>query len=191
MDDRRVVHLRLCSRGSRRRRYTYTGSAYRCGAGFGAGRPGTPAPAERTAQVQGKAPGPRVAQQKTPGPCAARPEVRGPHVARPRAPGPRSAQQGSPGTVSVYWENLQGKDRQENVLNHRVSRKQRFQLGGRRRCGGGGVGEIRLVKDDVSGDQDAARGEVKASVPLVVRGVTKKHNKSSGAPACEEQWRRC
>ena len=86
---------------------------------------GTPAPAERTAQVQGKAPGPRVAQQKTPGPCAARPEVRGPCVARLRAPGPRSAQQGSPGTVSVYWENLQGKDRQENVLNHRVSRKQR------------------------------------------------------------------
>ena len=38
--------------------------------------------------------------------------------------------------------------------------------------------EIRLVKDDVSGDQDAARGEVKASVPLVVRGVTKKHTTS-------------
>ncbi|KAG2631805.1 hypothetical protein PVAP13_2NG048250 [Panicum virgatum] len=63
-------------------------------------------------------------------------------------------------------------------LNHRVSRKQRLQLGVRRRCGGGGVGEIRLVKDDVSGDQDAARGEVKASVPLVVRGVTKKHTTS-------------
>ena len=28
------------------------------------------------------------------------------------------------------------------------------------------------------GDQDAARGEVKASVPLVVRGVTKKHTTS-------------
>ena len=40
------------------------------------------------------------------------------------------------------------------------------------------VGEIRLVKDDVSGDQDAARGEVKASVPLVVRGVTKEHTTS-------------
>src|SRR6185312_1516407 len=63
-------------------------------------------------------------------------------------------------------------------LNHRVSRKQRLQLGVRRRCGGGGVGEIRLVKHDVSGDQDAARGEVRASVPLVVRGVTKKHTKS-------------
>ena len=63
-------------------------------------------------------------------------------------------------------------------LNHRVSRKQRLQLGVRRRCGGGGVGEIRLVKHNVSGDQDAARGEVKASVPLVVRGVTKEHTPS-------------
>ena len=61
-------------------------------------------------------------------------------------------------------------------LNHQVSRKQRLQLGVRRRCGG--VEEIRLVKDDVSGDQDAARGEVKASVPLVVRGVTKEHTMS-------------
>ena len=42
----------------------------------------------------------------------------------------------------------------------------------------GGVGEVRLVKHDVSGDQDATRGEVKASVPLVVRGVTKKHTTS-------------
>ena len=30
----------------------------------------------------------------------------------------------------------------------------------------------------MSGDQDAARGEVKASVPLVVRGVTKEHTPS-------------
>ena len=66
---------------------------------------GTPAPAERTAQVQGKAPGPRVAQTETPGPRAARPEVRG----------PRSAQQGSPGTVPVRREILQGKDRQVTV----------------------------------------------------------------------------
>ena len=46
-------------------------------------------------------------------------------------------------------------------LNHRVSRKQRLQLGVRRRCGGGGVGEIRLVKH-VSGDEDPTRSEVKA-----------------------------
>ena len=86
---------------------------------------GTPAPAERTAQVQGKAsgpcvaqqetPGPRVAQQETPVPRVARSELRGPRVARLRAPGPRSAQQGSPETVPVYRENLQGKDRQEKV----------------------------------------------------------------------------
>jgi hypothetical protein len=30
----------------------------------------------------------------------------------------------------------------------------------------------------VSGDEDPARGEVKAAVPLVVRGVTKKHTTS-------------
>ena len=67
---------------------------------------GTPAPAERTAQVLGKAPGLRVAQRETPGPHAARPEVWGPRVARPRAPGPRSAQQGSPKAVPVRRENL-------------------------------------------------------------------------------------
>ena len=71
---------------------------------------GTPAPAERTAQVQGKAPGPRVAQRETPGPRAAQPEVRGPRVARPR-----SAQQGSPEVVPVRRENLQEKDRQVTV----------------------------------------------------------------------------
>ena len=56
---------------------------------------GTPAPAERTAQVQGNTPGPR----------AARPEVRG----------PRSAQQRSPEAVPVLRENLHGKDKQVTV----------------------------------------------------------------------------
>ena len=46
---------------------------------------GTPAPAERTAQVQGEAPGPRVAQH------------------------------GLPEAAPVCRENLQGKDRQEKV----------------------------------------------------------------------------
>ena len=32
----------------------------------------------------------------------------------------------------------------------------------------------------MSGDQDAARGEVKASVPLVIRGVTKEHTSRAG-----------
>jgi hypothetical protein len=30
----------------------------------------------------------------------------------------------------------------------------------------------------VSGDEDSARGEVKATIPLVVRGVTEKHTLS-------------
>ena len=73
---------------------------------------GTPAPAERTAQVQGKAPGTRVAQRETLGPRAAGSgAVRGATAAL----GPRSAQQGSPEAVLVYWENLQGKDRQVTV----------------------------------------------------------------------------
>ena len=70
---------------------------------------GTPAPAERTAQVHGKAPGPRAAQLETPGPHAARSEVRGPREARQRALGPRLVQQGSPEAVPVYRENLQGR----------------------------------------------------------------------------------
>ena len=32
----------------------------------------------------------------------------------------------------------------------------------------------------MSGDKDPARGEVKASVPFVVRGVTKKHTSRAG-----------
>ena len=32
----------------------------------------------------------------------------------------------------------------------------------------------------MSGDQDAGSGEVKASIPLVVRGVTKKHTSRAG-----------
>ena len=56
---------------------------------------GTPAPTERSAQVQEEAPGPRVTQQK--------------------APGPREAQQRSPEAVPVYQENLQENDRQTKV----------------------------------------------------------------------------
>jgi hypothetical protein len=41
-----------------------------------------------------------------------------------------------------------------------------------------GVGEIRLVEHNVSGDEDSARGE--ATVPLVVRGVTEKHTSGAG-----------
>ena len=109
---------------------------------------GTPAPAQRTAQVQGK------------------------------APGPRSAQQGSPEAVPVRQENLQEKDRQVTVAEPPGQSETETPARGQERCGRGGVGEIRLVKDDVLGDQNAARGQVKASVPLVVRGVPKEHTTS-------------
>jgi len=77
-------------------------------------------------------------------------------------------------------------------LNHRVKRKQGLQLGVRGRCRGGGLGEIRLVKHNVSGDEDPARGEVKAAVPPCGQGSNQEiHTVLSEAPACEEQWRRC
>ena len=76
---------------------------------------GTPATAERTAQVQEKASGPRMAQRETLGLRATRLEVRQPRVARPRVPGPCSAQQGSPKAVPVRRENMQGKDKQITV----------------------------------------------------------------------------
>ena len=129
---------------------------------------GTPAPAERTAQVQEEAPGRAWHSRRTRG--RARHDRRSwgrawrnrDHRKRCRCAGKTCREM----TDRKRW------------LNHRVSRKHRLQLRVRRRCGGGGVGEIRLVKHDVSGDQDAARGEIKASIPLVVRGVTKKHTTS-------------
>ena len=39
-------------------------------------------------------------------------------------------------------------------------------------------GKIDSSKHNMSGDKDPERGEVKAAVPLVVRGVTKKHTTS-------------
>jgi hypothetical protein len=68
-------------------------------------------------------------------------------------------------------------------LNHRVRRKQRLQLRIRRGCKGGGVGEVRLVEDNVSGDKNSARGEVKTTVPLVVRRVPEEHTPSR--PRCQ------
>ena len=42
---------------------------------------------------------------------------------------------------------------------------------GGRGCGGGGEREDGLVKHHVARDEDPTRGEVKATVPLVIRGV--------------------
>ena len=78
----------------------------------------------------------------------------------------------------MYRENLQGKDKVTKVAEPPGQAKTGTPTRGRGRCGGGGVGEIRLVKHNVSGDEDPARGEVKASLHLVVRGVTKKHTLS-------------
>jgi hypothetical protein len=58
-------------------------------------------------------------------------------------------------------------------LHHRV-KKHRLKVRIRRRCGGG-VGEVRLVKHNMLGDKNPTRGEVKATVPLMVRGVTEEH----------------
>ena len=126
---------------------------------------GTPASAERTAQVQ-EASGPRVSQKETPGPRTARQEVLGPRVARQQALGPRVAQQGSPEAVPVCRENLQEKDRHVTVAELPGQSETETLARGQEKVWRRWSGEIRLVKDDVSGDQDAARCEVKASVPL-------------------------
>jgi hypothetical protein len=44
-----------------------------------------------------------------------------------------------------------------------------------RRCGGGGEGEVRLVKHNMSGYKNPTRCKIIATVPLMVRGVTKDH----------------
>jgi hypothetical protein len=51
---------------------------------------------------------------------------------------------------------------------------------GERGSGRGGKGEIRLVEDDVTGDEDSVGREVKTPVPLMVWGVPEE-NTASGA----------
>ena len=135
MDDWRMVHLRLGSRGSwrrrrrrrlrcRRRRSLRSRRRRRCRRRTTSvhlyrlsvprrrrcRRRATPVHLHRMSVS-----GPRVAQQETVVPRAARPEVQEPRVARPRAPGPCSVQQGSPEAAPVRRENLQGKDKQVTV----------------------------------------------------------------------------
>jgi len=100
---------------------------------------GTPAPVERSGQVQEEAPGPLVAQQRTPGPRVARQETPGPRVARQETPGPRAARQKAPGprearqrppeAMPVYEEDLEGKDRQTKVAEPPGQMKTKTQLG--------------------------------------------------------------
>ena len=78
----------------------------------------------------------------------------------------------------MYRENLKRKDKQITVAEppgqSKIETPTRGQEKVWRRWSTGNPTRQR----DVSGDQDAARGEVKASVPLVVRGVPKKHTTS-------------
>ena len=90
----------------------------------------------------------------------------------------------------MHRENLQGNDRQVTVAEPPDQSETETAARGQEKVRGGGVGEIRLVKDDMSGDKDAARGEVKHTTSG--QGSNQgTHNESSGTPACEEQWRRC
>jgi hypothetical protein len=50
-------------------------------------------------------------------------------------------------------------------------------------CGGGGKGEVRLVKHNMAGYKNPTRGEIVAAVPLMVMGVTKEH--TTGRARCE------
>jgi hypothetical protein len=70
------------------------------------------------------------------------------------------------------------RERKYRWLDHRISRKEseevKVKVGGGW-CGGGGVGKHGLIKHHMARDEDPARGEVKAAVALVVRGVPEKH----------------
>jgi hypothetical protein len=77
------------------------------------------------------------------------------------------------------------RERKYRWLDHRVSRKEseevKVRVGGGW-CGGGGVGKHGLIKHHMARDEDPARGEVKAAVALVVRGVPEKH--TEGGTGC-------
>jgi hypothetical protein len=77
------------------------------------------------------------------------------------------------------------RERKDRWLDHHVSRKESEEVKGRVGggwCGGGVVGKCGLIKHHMARDEDPARGEVKASVALVVRGVPEKH--TEGGAGC-------
>jgi hypothetical protein len=69
----------------------------------------------------------------------------------------------------TYWK----RKNRNRWLNHRV-RKHGLKVRIRSTCGDGGKGEVRLVKH-MSGDKNPTRGEIVATVSLMVKGVTKEH----------------
>ena len=58
-------------------------------------------------------------------------------------------------------------------------------------CGGGGEGEDGLIKHHMARDDDPTRGEVKATITLVIRGIPEEDTESNGEPACGERWQWC
>jgi hypothetical protein len=87
------------------------------------------------------------------------------------------AREGAPETA-VHQGNLREREREIEVAEP-PGQETKTPAQVWRRCRGG-VGEIRLVEHNVSRDEDSVRGEVKATVPLVVMGVTEKHTSGAG-----------
>jgi hypothetical protein len=70
------------------------------------------------------------------------------------------------------------RERKDMWLDHRISQKESEEVKVRVRggwCGDGGVGKHGLIKHHMARDEDPTRGDVKAAVALVVRGVPEKH----------------
>jgi hypothetical protein len=61
---------------------------------------------------------------------------------------------------------------------HRDKIERHVELGERGSGRRGGKGEIRLVEDDVMGDEDSVGGEIKTPVPLMVGGVAEEDTMS-------------
>jgi len=79
-------------------------------------------------------------------------------------------------------------------LDHHVSGKQK--QGVRVRCrggsgGGGGEGKDRLMEHHMARDEDLTRGEVIASVTLMIRGIAEEDTELNGETACGERWLWC
>jgi hypothetical protein len=90
------------------------------------------------------------------------------------APELRVVQEEAQALPEVYQKNLLEKEKQKQAAAPRV-RKHGLNVRIRSECGGGGKGEVRLVKHNMSGYKNPTRGEIVAVVPLMVKGVTKEH----------------